>query len=144
MNIQTTIKPAYTLDYVPPDQLEAVFPLIRDMLKGVVERSGGRWTLPSLITDLLQGRFDLLCMCSSTIKGIVGTHLHTTSSGMVILQIPFVTGEDSKDWLHLLGVIEDHARRNGASKVEMWARKGYARKLPDYHLSHVLLEKDLI
>lgn len=148
MNIQTKIQAAYTLDYVPPAQLESVFPKVQGFLQGVVERSGGRWTLASLITDILAGKFSLLAICSANeIKGVVATHLHTTSSGMIVCQVPFATGHDSKEWVHLIGIIEDYARKNGAAKIEMWSRPGWSRKhkaaLAGFECSHLLLEKDL-
>lgn len=138
------IKAAPTLDYVPPELFGRVLPMVKDRLESVIARSGGRWTMKAMLRDLLDGRIKLLVVATpSEIKAVIGTHLHVAPSGMTVLQIMFCTGEDSKEWLPLLSLIESHARDNGCGKIEMWARKGWGKKLPDYKLTHVLLEKDL-
>lgn len=136
--------PALTLDYVSPDMFASVLPMVKERLQGVIERSRGRWTMRSMLRDLVAGKIKLLVVAApSEIKAVIGTHLHAAPSGMQVLQILFCTGEDSKEWLPLLGLIEDHAKANGCAKIEMWSRKGWAKKLPAYRMTHVLLEKDL-
>lgn len=137
------MKPTPTLDAVSPDLLPQVFPYIEDKLRSVAERSGGRWTLKNIVDDVMSRKITLLVVVDTEVRAVLATHLHQAPSGMIVLQIQFCTGENSKDWLHLLKMVEDYGRKNGAAKVEMWARKGWARKLEDYHLTHVLLEKDL-
>lgn len=52
-------------------------------------------------------------------------------------------GEHRGKWVHLLSEIQDWSRLQGCVAMEIVARKGWARVLPDFHMTHVLLESDL-
>ena len=55
-----------------------------------------------------------------------------------------VAGEHMDRWLHLLSEIEDWARSAGCRELVLdRARKGWARKIPDYDLTGIVLEKSL-
>ena len=54
-----------------------------------------------------------------------------------------VTGNDLDRWLPHLAAMEAWAKEMGCTRVIHEARKGYARKLRDYRLTHVILEKPL-
>ena len=59
------------------------------------------------------------------------------------LRIIFCGGKDKARWVHLLSEIEEFARRAGCAAVEAVARKGWAKVLPDYRLTHVLLRREI-
>lgn len=62
---------------------------------------------------------------------------------MRILRIHACVGGERKKWLPLLDEIEEYARANGCGQMQIVCRKGWARELDTYRLTHVLLEKTL-
>jgi hypothetical protein len=48
-----------------------------------------------------------------------------------------------RDWLGLIGPIEDFARAEGCSTMRIIGRAGWARALPAYQLKNVVLEKEI-
>ena len=80
---------------------------------------------------------------AGSVRAVIGTELYRDVSGMKCCTIRFATGHGASRWTHLLGRIEDWARQEGCVKLDMIARKGWAKHLPEYALTHVFLEKDL-
>lgn len=137
----SAVEPA--LQAIPPEHLAAVFPMVQELLEGVAERSNGIWTVPALLRKFATKQWYLWVVWDGSVRGIVATELHIVPSGAAVCSVHFCTGRGAKDWTHLLGVIEDWARANDCVRIDMLARKGWARHLPDYRLTHVQLEKDL-
>jgi hypothetical protein len=52
-------------------------------------------------------------------------------------------GSGMDGWLHLLELIEDYARAEGCAAVRLFGRKGWQRKLAEYHTKLVVMEKTL-
>lgn len=93
--------------------------------------------------NLLKGDWQLWVVWDGTVRAIVITELYKDVSGMKCCMIRVCTGNGAKDWSHLIGFIEDWARGQGCERLDMLARKGWAKRLPDYHLTHIMLEKVL-
>ena len=53
------------------------------------------------------------------------------------------TGQDRGRWFSHLRTMEDWARENGCSRVTALTRKGWAKELADYRLTHYAWEKQL-
>jgi hypothetical protein len=53
-------------------------------------------------------------------------------------------GRDKDRWLATKERIERYARDEGCHTMRIYGRRGWAREFPDYKLSRVLLEKELI
>ncbi len=109
----------------------------------VVEGMNDRQTMASLLQQIMQGEIQLWAVVDREIKAVVGTEIGEAPSGLVTCCVRFCVGAGFRKWIHLLDVIEDYARANGCHRVETWARKGWAKHLPEYKLTHVLLERDL-
>lgn len=131
------------LQAIPPEHLADVFPLIKEMMEGVAERSNGVLTVPAMLHAVAHKKWFLWVVWDGSVRGIVAAELHIARSGMRVCSIHFCTGRGAKDWTHLLSEIEDWARANDCVRLDMLARKGWAKHLPDYRLSHIMLEKDL-
>ncbi|MEM8971081.1 MAG: hypothetical protein AAGD43_03355 [Pseudomonadota bacterium] len=144
---ETIERPGLTIELVPVDALAQVLPVVEHLMRDLPERSGGAWTLPGIQERLVNGVWQLWCVHDQapqpTVMAIVGTSVWTTMSGIKTCSIHFCTGDNSKDWMHLLAVIEQAARNIGAKRIETVARKGWARKLKDYRTTHLVLEKAL-
>lgn len=60
-----------------------------------------------------------------------------------VLVIFAIAGRLPRNWRAMLATLEDHARSIGCSQVEVWGRKGWARKLPGYEPGQIVLRKNL-
>lgn len=133
------------LRLVPVPYLAQVWPDIASWITGVVERSDGRWSVELIAKQFLSGEWQLWVVWDGeSVAAVIGTEVYTyNATGLQAVRVVFTTGTGAAKWTHLLSEIEAWAREQGAVKFEMTARKGWAKHLPDYKLTHVLLEKDL-
>ena len=128
---------------IPPEHLGEVFPMVRELLEKVAERSEGRYSVPGMLERFARPEWILCLAWDGSVRAIVGSELYRDVSGMQCCMIRFATGRGAAGWTHLLAEIEDYARANGCQRLDMLARKGWAKHLPDYRMTHVALEKDL-
>ena len=77
------------------------------------------------------------------VKVVAFTELYNELSGLRVASIRFLYGRDRKEWLDLLPVLEERMAGADVQMMEVWARRGWLRELPQYKMTHVLLEKDL-
>ena len=132
------------LRQVPVPYLAQVWPDISSWISGVVERSDGRWSVELIAKQFLSGNWQLWVVWDGeAVAAVIGTEIYVEGTGMNLARVVFTTGTGAAKWTHLLSDIEDWARDQGAVKLEMMARKGWAKHLPAYKMTHVLLEKDL-
>lgn len=136
--------PHYVIDLVPIEYLRQVWPHVDRRIESFVERSHGRVTLESTIQRVANREWQLwLVSHGKTVCGCVLTHVYQSDSGMKLCEILACMGDDATQWVHLLDEIEAWAGANGCQRVQAWARKGWAKHLPDYKMTHVLLEKEI-
>jgi hypothetical protein len=132
------------LALIPPSEIGRVLSLVLPWLEKVVERSHGGNTLEGFLKQFAAGLWQLWVIDDGAkLRGMLVTALDVTPSGRKVCTIRVVTGEDSLSWLHLTHDLEEWAKSKGCDRMEAWARKGWARRLPDWHMSHVMLEKDI-
>lgn len=58
-------------------------------------------------------------------------------------EIIATAGTDAKSWIHLIDGIEKYARDEGKSRVRIIGRRGWARLLPQYKQTSIILERRL-
>lgn len=133
------------LEPIPPDMLQEVFPLIHKHLANAIGNSKGRWTFRSVLDKVNSRDWELLAVVDGAeIKAVLAVNIYNIASGARCCEIPFCVGDASKSWVHLIAEVEAYARRNGCIRMELSARKGWAKRLPDYRIDHVFLEKELV
>jgi hypothetical protein len=129
---------------IPKEHVANVLPMVLDKLEDVADRSRGRVTVPGLIREFTSGSWQMWFVWDGvTAHAVVGTELYRDIGGLKICAVRFASGDNSSGWVHLISVLEQFARANECDKIDMTARKGWAKKFPDYKLTHVILEKDL-
>ena len=142
--IDRTPVDAPILRQVPLPYLGKVWPDISSWVAGVVERSDGRWSIEIIAKQLLNGTWQLWVVWDGeNVAAVIATELYSEATGLPLARVVFTTGTGAAKWSHLIADIEDWARGQGARKLEMMARKGWAKHLQSYKMTHVLLEKDL-
>ena len=74
---------------------------------------------------------------------IGATQIYTEMSGMHIGNIVLLAGEHSLEWLHLLDELVTWFKAQGCTRIDGVMRRGWAKRLSDWTLTHVVLERDV-
>lgn len=134
---------------VPPEAVPQVWKILEPEIKSIADRSHGRLTVESIreeVSVAVNGGYRKLAWVAVDEDGalmaiaIGGVETYPESK---IFHIYGLSGRDRAKWLPLRTQLEEWARSQGCTHSVFWARKGYARDLPDYRLEHVELVKDL-
>lgn len=129
---------------IPVETVSQVWPLIDDLVDFGVKRTNGRLTAENLKEYAEDGRYRLFVIWQEgKVKAVIMAEIYITLSGRKIASVTFVAGRRRHEWIELIQALEGWARSEGADVLEAWARKGWQRDLPDYRMTHVLLEKEL-
>lgn len=133
-----------TLYPVPPEALSAVWPSIAPDVENIAARSRGRM-LASDIRDLIEAQDRILWVAvgpAGEYLGLAMTEIHQYPRRKAC-RLVACTGRERARWLPLLADIEKWAKSIGCDVMEGHTRKGWARELADYKLTHVFLERDI-
>ena len=126
---------------IPPRWKARVWPLVADRLRAAFLRTdlGHTEDLEKLV---LHGPGDLwLAMSGADIEAAMVTRLARTDRNL-ICEIVALGGANMDRWLDHLPAIEAWARREGAAKLRLIGRVGWAALLHDhYKVSNVVLER---
>lgn len=95
-----------------------------------------------VVAALENGAAQLWLGIDDQVRCAVVTRLNQTARGLVC-EIWLMGGVDRRLWLHFLADIEQAAKAAGCVAVELIGRAGWARLLPDYKRTAVVLEKVL-
>ena len=131
---------------VPQDKATEMWPAVLPLVAQMVQRSGGEITTDGALAAVTAGELQLwLIWDDETRRTVAGalTSIGVTGSGMRLCTVYGLVGEHRQQWLHLLEEFERWAILKGCHKVKVIARKGWAKELPDYTMTHVTLEKRL-
>jgi hypothetical protein len=149
---------------VPPDRAAAIWPHVRALILAAMKR-GGLSSFRPVEANVLAGDALLwLAWDGAHVQAAAVTELHATEwrKACVIVACgapsgrsrPSIAREDGRQpplrramgmaaWLPLLAGIETYARAAGCASVRIMGRKGWARALPTYRTTRIVLEKEL-
>lgn len=126
---------------VDPARVALIWPSARQLIRTAIERTQLS-EFADIERDILTGDQLLWLAWSGQIEAAATTHLIKTG-GKPVLVITACSGHNRERWLPLLAKIEDYARKEGASCVRIYGRKGWERALNGYRVEHVILERAL-
>ncbi len=127
---------------VNPKQAHEVWPYVSELICRATRRTNLSHS-HDIEYDVLYGDGLLwLAWNGNAIEAAATTSLIETDTDKVCV-LTACGGEQMDRWLPLLAKIEDYAKAEGCACVRIYGRKGWIRMLPDYHVEHVILEKDL-
>jgi len=127
--------------------LVRLWPEIAPLLTKAVEASRGVTSLEFEFEELRALRKQLWVIIVEdgekkiTAAGI--TSLQDHPGGLKVANIEMLGGENMKAWFSLKDQFENWAKNEGRSEVRMFARKGWARELPDYKIRAYVMSKTL-
>lgn len=131
------------LGCVDPTQIEEFWPFARPLIERAVKRTNlSRWVEQE--RAILRGD-QLLWLANDgeKIEAAATTHLTKGEDGRPVCTITACGGENMEHWLPLIAGIEKYARNEGCSCVRIFGRKGWCRVLNEYHVEHVVLERQV-
>ncbi len=134
--------------FVPKENIEQVFPMVKDSIDKALQYSGNHFTVEDIYKDLIKDKMQLWVLWNTNKKdnfqgcGVTKILERTNSK---VLNIFIVTGRNRKQWQDKIPLVEDWAKQQGCTHIETYARPGWSRllKQQNYKITHYLLEKKL-
>lgn len=135
---------------IPPDTLDRLWPLAAKLLEKSIAMSNGFTTLENERDAITEQRKQLWFVINpegevkneAVAAGI--TWIETNADGSKTAHIGYFGGKDMHSWFDLKHVFENWARDEGCRNIKLWARKGWAKHLPDFKITHYIMAKELI
>lgn len=109
---------------VPVDEVGLVWSSVAPVLAKAIGRDDGRRSLHSVLRQLVSGD-NQLWVVGESLGVVVTAILHYPHRR--VLRVEWLAGERFDEWAHLIGVLEDWAREQQCSSVEIAGRMGLAR-----------------
>ncbi len=132
---------------VPKEAVAALWPWVEAYLAGAIERTLGTFTLETTKAQLIEGDRQLWIIVGEAplreVSAAIVTSLQEFPSGKKALQIELLGGVHVSAWFSLKELLEDWAKKEGCSAALLWARKGWAKHMKDYRVTHYLMHKEL-
>jgi hypothetical protein len=134
---------------IPTEAIAEIWPLAARMLAPALSYANGATDLAAELTALNARKKQLWMVVleepQGRAKGVAAgiTSLQTNADGSLTANIEYFGGENMKAWFSLKGEFEQWARDEGCRDVRLWARKGWARHLPEYRITHYIMRKEL-
>jgi len=133
---------------VPAEHIEHFWPVAAPLLEAAIAYTGGTNSLATEHAEVVAKRKQLWVVGTEeggkpTIKAAGITSLQRNADGTITANIEYFGGEDMKAWFSLKGDFENWAKDEGCRDLRLWARKGWAKHLPEYRITHYILKKDL-
>jgi hypothetical protein len=127
---------------VAPARVREIWPHVRTTLLAAVKVTNLSHT-QDIEDAILSGRSLLwLVWDGRLIKAAVSTELMATDTDKFCV-LTACGGKDMRDWLMLLGKIEEYAKAEGCKALRIYGRRGWKRVLEDYRETAIVIEKDL-
>lgn len=128
---------------VPPDKLGAAWNFVSANIAAIAQATRQKLTVEDFGRLIADGSFTLwVVLEDGVLLAVVITEIIQYPQRRVC-RVNACVGEHRQKWIHLLSEIEAWGRANGCAAMEILARKGWARVLPDYQMTHVFLEREL-
>lgn len=108
----------------------------------VANGSRGRYSVEGMLGKIFNEDWQLWAvLIGDHLQALIGTELSVELSGNRCASIVFGVGDDPKTWVGIITQLEEWAKTQGCNRMEVWARKGWAKYLDEYKLTHVMLER---
>lgn len=133
-----------TLIPIPTENVEDVLLLIDPLIEQGVAIDHGRTTKEDVLDPLRRGTSQLWIVWTERVPdAIVITRIREYPKFKACI-IDLCVGANRKRWIHLIKKIEEWAAETGCERMEIpFARLGWARSLPEYKKTRILLEKKI-
>ncbi len=131
---------------IPAINVEQIWFMIEPLVEDGILEENERYTVEEIKNLAIKDRWQTWVAWDvekKIVKVVAFTELYTELSGLRVASIRFLSGRERSEWLDLLPILEERMAGADVQMMEVWARRGWLRELPEYKMTHVLLEKDL-
>lgn len=130
---------------VDPSLVKGVWPHVRAMVKGAIDRTD-LCNFGGIEREVLDGLQQLwLAWNGTAIEAAAVTQLVHIGARKVCIVVAAgaPNNRNRKPWPALIAGIEEFARNEGCQVVRFTGRKGWQRILADYHANYVVMDREL-
>jgi len=128
---------------IPAHVVDDVWDEVRPWITAACKRSRGKFDENDIRIGLLE-RDDQLWIWRTETSYAVGVTRIVVHPQMKVCSIRLVTGRNRVEWeKECIARIESWAKSQGCEAMELQARPGWKTVLPDYDMTHIVLEKRL-
>jgi len=126
-----------------PEDLQEFWPLLVDMIGKALEYAHDKWSEDDVYDEILRQDKQLwVVYTQKDILGCVVTEIVGYPQGNR-LGIFLLSGVDFDDWYPLRVEIYSWAKGYDCRVCEFYGREGWARKLKNFKLTHVVMQEDI-
>lgn len=123
---------------VPPEMNGKMWPLVKDLIRSAIEKTGLS-RFENIERDILNGGQLLWIVWNgSKIEAAASTAIEGDA-----LVIVACGGSQLENWIGVTAKIEEYAKSIGCQRVRIYGRKGWEKVLPEYRSRFVILERPL-
>lgn len=128
---------------VPAEKLEPIWPVVEPLLEKALEGNCGEVTTFDVYQGIKSRDLQLWVIYDGSVQAAVITEIINYPRKKTCRALQ-VAGSNMDEWMHLIQVIEDWAKEQGARSMELIGRKGWERYMKQYGFSfeHVTLNKE--
>jgi hypothetical protein len=128
---------------IPSHAVDDVWEEVRPWIAAACKTSRGKFDENDIRIGLLE-RDDQLWIWRSPTAYAVGVTRIISYPKHRVCSIRIVTGRHRREWeKECIAQMERWAKAQGCAAMELQARRGWVKTLPDYDMTHVYLEKTL-
>ena len=128
---------------IPPKQVPQFWGLAEDYLAKAIAKVPSEYTLEMLLNA---------CFDRNSQLWIVWSEEHGNECAVVTCVLPHCAtlviqacgGTKRQNWMGCLDDIEKWAKAQGCKRMRLFGRKGWQRVLPDYCVTRVIMDKELV
>src|ERR1700730_223577 len=128
---------------IDPAHVHRVWPLVSHLIRAAM-RKGRISEFADVERGVLEGAMLLWVAASRQAIWAAAVTQLTRPNGEKFCTIVACGGRERARWLPLKAELEAFAKAEGCAAIRIHGRRGWARELPDYRLTRILLEKEII
>ena len=145
---KTTTRPMIKAAAIAPEDLPAVWPQVSHLVQQALEYDPDNTSIETVTQRLLDGRYLLILMLDDLkLLAALTVELVTTNKGLKTCNIVTAGGIQADQWTDpFLDELELLAKEQGAAKLTLMGRPGWARRLRGrgFKTTHIKLEAPIL
>lgn len=126
---------------VQVSELNHLWPAAKPFIQKAIDRTSDTFNINDILGLLKEKKAQLFVVADERVEAAFITTVETSPSDKWVRVM--WCGGNTLDWLPDFGAVEQWAKDIGASRVVLYGRPGWKKKLPDYEQTAVILERKL-
>lgn len=130
---------------IPQERWRDLAPIVAPYLALPIAYTRGQQTLGSVFQALDRGQYQLWTIIGpgGLVYAAMVTEILQYVGGAKTCMLLLLGGTEMRRWIHLIEEVEQWAREEGCSQLEIHGRRGWKRMLKQYTQPFIVLRKEL-